>query len=196
MMDSAIKHIQAHVEDMRRITAEIGDTFTLETSRADCAHFSLDEMALDIRARLASRLLQHDCELELRPLGEGWGDPELISKAVQAFVERALTSVPREDPARIQLVKEEGAEEWSIGVRCQWPPAPHGPSSVISDIGKDQGADIRHSAPGLSISRWIARRHGGTVRVAEGRDGGVTLWLTVPCDPSGTWGPSGVDDAA
>ena len=196
MLDTAIRRIQAHVEDMRRMIAGLGDMPLFEKGRAGHTRFSLDEMALDLRARLGSTLSQKNCELEVPPLGDGVGDPALIREALRALVEGALETEPHATPACIQFVKEEGNKDWSIGVHYSRPPVQHGDASLAAERRTGRAKDVHEPAPGLSVAEHVARRHGGLMRVVEEPQGGVTVWLTVPNDPSGMSVPSRLGDAA
>lgn len=153
-----------------------------DTADLQPAWFDLGELPAGVARQFLpmARAKGLDLGVEAAPQ-RAWGDAELLREAVSNLLANALAYVPE---GSVTLIATEDARGWSLGVDDHGPGLPAG---LRTDAGSRflRGGDARAggSGLGLAIAGSVAARHGGELRLQEGRDGRgllATIWWPRP----------------
>jgi signal transduction histidine kinase len=182
--------LQVVADESRRLTRLVDDMLTL--TRADAGHYSvrvermcLAELLADV-ARAGSVLgASRSIRVAFSFDGEATftGDEDLLRRMVLNLVENAQAHSPRGSTVALEL--ESHAGEWQIRVRDQGhgiPVAEH--ARVFDRFYRGPGAAPGGAGLGLTIARWIASVHGGTLGIEDSGPGGTTLLVSLPARQS------------
>jgi signal transduction histidine kinase len=177
---------------VRRLTRIVSDLFLL--ARGDTGDlpilrgaFDLDEVvagtARELRTVAAEQgvVIVEQCERGIRCEG----DEELVLRAVVNLVENAIHHSNRGDSVIVRC--SASGNEARVEVVDHGPGVPSELRERIferfvrADRARSASVSARASGAGLGlpIARWIARRHGGDVRLAESGAAGSTFVLTL-----------------
>ncbi len=176
--------IQVEIERMTRL---VGDLLLL--ARADSGGLplerklvELDNMLFDVYRQV--RMLEPPVEIELAAVDQVTvlGDPDRLKQLFLNLVENAVKYTPRDGIVSLSLSKK---EEWAFfevsdtGVGIPPENLPH-----IFDrfyrVDKSRARAQGGSGLGLSIAKWIAQAHGGTIRATSQVGEGTTFTVTLP----------------
>jgi heavy metal sensor kinase len=183
----------------RRLTRIVEDMFTL--ARADAGHqplrrsrFYLDELLADV-AR-ASRLVAapRGVTVEVTAPGESAveGDEDLLRRLVLNLVDNAVKHSPENGVVGVELAR--AADSYRVTVSDQGPGIPkEAQARVFERFYRVDAARSREAAGeqgagaglGLSIARWVAEAHAGTLELVRSEPGAGTVFAaTLPAGPA------------
>jgi signal transduction histidine kinase len=176
--------IQVEIERMTRL---VGDLLLL--ARADSGGLPLERKQVELDNMLFEvyrqvRMLEPPAEIELAAVDQitVLGDPDRLKQLFLNLVENAVKYTPPDGSVSLSLSKK---EEWAFfevadtGVGIPPENLPH-----IFDrfyrVDKSRARAQGGSGLGLSIAKWIAQAHGGTIRVTSQVGEGTTFTVTLP----------------
>lgn len=184
-------------EQARRLTRIVEEMFTL--ARADAGRrplalqdFYLDELLAET-VRAASVLAQHkNLMLELAPTTESplRGDEDLLRQLLLNLLDNAIKFTPPGGRIRLTLTTSGNAYQLSIADTGSGIPAAAQPhiferfyradvARSRTELEQGSGAGL-----GLSIARWIAEAHGGSLTLTHSDASGSTFCVTLPLPPT------------
>jgi two-component system, OmpR family, sensor kinase len=184
-------------EQTQRLTRIVEDMFTL--ARADSgryplhkSRFYIDEL-IDETARAAS-VLASGREVTVgvinSPDSTFFGDEDLLRRMILNLLDNAIKHSRPAGSVRLRLTRHD--QEYNIEVSDTGTGIP--PESQPSIFERFYRADKARSRSdahgggaglGLSISRWVAEAHGGSLRLAHSDNTGTTFVATLPIRDSG-----------
>jgi len=172
-----------------RLTRLVEDLFTL--ARADAGSYPvhrtlmyLDEVVDDIvrAARVLAEEKQLTIALETIQSAAFSGDEELLRRLAGNLVDNACRHAPPRSAVRVHLTEEDANYVLTVSDSGEGIPAasqPHiferfyrGDAARTSSTG---GAGL-----GLALARWVARSHGGDVRLVHSSPEGTTFEAVLP----------------
>jgi signal transduction histidine kinase len=186
-------------DEGRRLTRLVDDLFLLARADAGQQPLATEQVYLEEIAeqsvRAARALAQaRDVSVDYDAAAESpfTGDPLLLSRALMNLLDNAIQHSP--EGARIRLTLERDlvaqaeAMRYRIAVIDQGGGIPIEMQSRIfdrfvrADETRSRAGTNRSSGAGLglAIARWIAREHGGDVRLASSGPDGSRFELTLP----------------
>jgi len=109
--------------------------------------------------------------------------PDAFAQLLDKLIENAIDFAPPGTVVRVALEAPPG--EAIVAVENEGPPLPEAMGhrlfdSMVSLRGHDGRADGAHLGLGLYVVRLVAEHHGGGVRAANRREGGVRFEVAVP----------------
>lgn len=145
--------------------------------------FDLLELLEDLIRCYSPQAAERAIQLQLSPAPERHsvplaGDSEELLRLFTNLLLNAIRHSP--DGGRVSLVVTAASRRVQVAVRDQGPGIPASQREQVFDrfwSGADRGG---HSGLGLAISRAIARRHGGELRLGESRPGLCVLLVELP----------------
>jgi light-regulated signal transduction histidine kinase (bacteriophytochrome) len=186
--DEFIHHMQQGVNRMQRIIDDL-----LAYSRVGRGGLAPEPVDLDavldqVLAGLGADIAEHDAVIERSPLGRVSGEPGQLSQVLQNLVSNAMkftsdgvrprvsvSSRPEGDRLRV-FVRDNG-----IGI------APEQAEQIFRMFQRLHGEDdYEGTGIGLAIAQKIVERHGGSIRVEPGADGGTEFSFDLPTEPATT----------
>jgi signal transduction histidine kinase len=140
----------------------------------------LDTVVRQIVSDLESEIAERQAEVEISPLPQVMGDEALLSSVFSNLIVNALKYSPRHDGSiSISAIRE--PHDWRLVIRSGGPPIALEDRDRIFEAynrGRSERRE-RGLGLGLSISRRIVERHGGTIGVAADDDGN-RFYFTIP----------------
>lgn len=176
-------------EQLRRLKRIVADMFLL--AQADAGSFSpekapyyLDEV-IDEAVR-AARVIAAPLGVEVAAAHPGEtaleGDEGLIRQLILGLLDNAIRHTPRGGRVSVRMTRE--ANEWRIDVADTGTGIPQADQSRIFDrfyrADKARTRAAGGSGLGLSIARWIAGLHSGTLELVSSTPAGTIFRLTLP----------------
>jgi heavy metal sensor kinase len=183
-------------DEARRQTRIVEDLFTL--ARADAGQYRLSsqnfyldelagEVALAVRTLVAERglTLQLDAAEEL-PFR---GDESLLRRLLLNLLDNAIKHTPRGGALTVSCKREGARYVINVGDTGTGIPAEARPhifdrfyrADGARSRAEDDGADLTSgSGLGLSIARWVAEAHGGSLELLYSSAAGSAFQLTLP----------------
>jgi signal transduction histidine kinase len=194
--DAAVEEdLRAAEEELERFSALLGNLLTLARGDEQPARPSSASLAAEARAaaerwegqatRAGQRIeLRGEEEAEVAAAGED------IALALDNLIENALTYAPRGGQVEIAWGQRDGSGV--VAVADDGPGlAPGEESRVLERFYRGEAGRGRPGTGlGLPIVRTIAERWGGSVRLANGREGGLRAVITLPLLSAGERLPS------
>lgn len=178
-LDAALRDPQDNrraVTEARSLTDRMGRLVTglLARTRAETGFGELDAERLHLDQLVEGVVAECDIpgiELRTEPTVVR-ADPDLLALAVRNLIDNAV--VHGGTPVEITVA------EHSVTVRDHGP----GLDPALADpfAHGSTGAGGRHGI-GLSLVRWVARAHSGSVAIGSAPDGGTIATLTLPAPP-------------
>jgi two-component system OmpR family sensor kinase len=183
-------------DETRRLTHTVEDLFTL--TRADAGQyklaskeFYLDELAAEVAHSVRTLVAEHELTLQLEATQEMpiRGDENLLRRLLLNLLDNAIKHTPRGGAVMISC-KPEGARyvitvsDTGTGITAEAQPhifdrfyrADTARSRDEADTaGLTSGAGL-----GLSIARWIAEAHDGTLELLHSSDKGTAFQIILP----------------
>jgi signal transduction histidine kinase len=178
----ALAEARTEVDRLSKLAASLLDLAALgkvtwEPSTGDLA-VVVHEAVEACEAQAEARGLLVTTSLPNEALGEF--EAQTMRQAIDNLLSNAMAHAPRGSAISIEVTR--AADAWRISVRDE------GPGVAANEVARifepfyrgtkekqGQGAGL-----GLSIVREIARRHGGTVYVANSEGSGATFVLEIP----------------
>lgn len=108
------------------------------------------------------------------------GDQSLLTMLLR---ELAINAVRYQtSPIRVHIRAELLDHAWQITIRDRGPgiPASHHEQLLLPLHRLHTWDDIPGIGMGLAVAQRIAQRHGGSLRISDGPDGGCTVQVTIP----------------
>ncbi|MEM8712739.1 MAG: HAMP domain-containing sensor histidine kinase [Planctomycetota bacterium] len=172
--------------------------------------FWFHDLLVEATSRTRAQALTHGVSIELElpeDLEElddpSWGDPELVSSAVENLIRNAIRFSPRESAVHVRLsfesvsvregeTDDSGAKVANIQVRDEGPGMP---DELIDTVFEpfQQAAAERHgnrgTGLGLAIAHRICALHKGAIRAFNRTDGtsGCVIEIRLPLLEEGDW---------
>ncbi len=179
---------------MRRLTRVVGDMFMLALADLDArplepADLYLNEIISDC-AR-AARVLGAPRQVSIEVSGAAadvpmCGDEGLLRQLVMNLLDNAVRHAPH--GGRVQVALQRRTASVELSVEDSGAGVPAGDHARIFERfvrigppGSGGGAGL-----GLAIAQWIARQHGGTLRIAGDGQASSRFVLTLPFGPATT----------
>ena len=159
----------------------------------DVSKLESDEMPLDIGAVNLSSLCRELSEewagipenqlvLEAVPGIVIQADGELLSRVLSNLLSNAFKYTPADKPVTVRLLKSQGEVE--IQVLDQGPGVPDEfKQKIFEKFGQVSGSEHKRaqsSGLGLAFCQLVVEKHGGSIGVRDGSDGGRVFWLKLP----------------
>lgn len=175
-----------------RLSRIVDDMFTL--ARADAGNYPvrmapmyLDEVIADAgrAAQVLASARQVVIDVTAPDAAAFTGDEELIRRLIGNLLDNAVRHAP--EASRVRVVLGATAGGYAIAVGDSGPGIPpeirphiferfyRGDAGRARTVRADGGAGL-----GLALARWVARTHGGDVRLADSSDSGTTFVAELP----------------
>jgi signal transduction histidine kinase len=185
--DGYIAFMLEGVDRMQRIIDDLlaysrVDQRPLRRDRVD-----LDDLLDELRRSLASSIADRDAQITNDPLPVVLGERGQLAQVLQNLITNATTYVaPGVAPQVHVSARPEGAS-WRITVTDNGLGVDREHAERIFKMFQRLDPDGAHPGTGigLAISKRIVERHGGSLDVEPGPDGGSTFSFTVPAAPVG-----------
>jgi heavy metal sensor kinase len=181
-------------DEGQRLTRMVEDLFTL--ARADAgeyplglADFYLDESLHECIRSVRSLAAQKDLEISYQPPAREIafrGDEPLVRRMVLNLLHNAIKYTPEGGQVRISVKENEGHSE--VVISDTGPGIPRAAQPHVFDRffrvdkarSRDESLNGSGAGLGLSIAKWVAELHGGTI-VLDGSNGaGATFVISLP----------------
>jgi PAS domain S-box-containing protein len=185
----AQEFIDRAVDGAERMTAMIRDLLEVsrvQTKGADFAAASLSKPLAAALDNLTASIAESGARIDIpAALPVVWGDQTQITRLFQNLIGNAIKYgrpgkpphvVVSASPARDMIVVTVADD--GIGI----PEADRG--RAFQPFQRLHGADTPGTGIGLTLCRRIVERHGGTIAIEEGPEGGALLRFTLPAVPS------------
>ncbi len=180
------------LEETMHMTAIIENLLTLAKADKGSAHLKTE----DVWLRPIIQELHEDCEIlaerknitvRLGALDDALivGDTVRLRQLFLNLIDNAIKYTPENGTVEISLARENGfalvrVKDSGIGI-------PKEETAKIFDrfyrVDKARSRELGGSGLGLSISKWIADIHGGTISVDSAPNSGSTFTVTLPLKP-------------
>ena len=175
---TSVAHIQAAAMRMSEMLDGMLELLRAGSRSRPFRRVDMNEVVGLARTAVASSLTDSACELEVDELPDVLGDRLQLGQVMQNLISNALKYAR---PGQVPRVRIEGEMLQGGRVRIQVhdhglgvPPAHR--ERVFSLFTRlHRHADIPGSGIGLPLSRQIIARHGGTIHLEEGPEGGTTV---------------------
>lgn len=177
-----------------RLSRIVDDMFLL--ARADAGNFPihktpmyLDEVVDDVVR--AARVLSNARQIEIRLAAEEGaavtGDEEMIKRMIVNVLDNAVRHAPSGSDVDVRLQRRGAVYEVAVSDRGPGIPEHAQPhiferfyrADPARSRANDNGAGL-----GLALARWIARAHGGDVRLLRSSSEGTTFVMSVAAEPA------------
>jgi signal transduction histidine kinase len=177
---SELANLKRDIARMNRLVEQLLRVARLDAISLDVsAPVDLEAVAADVVEMMAPWAVAQDRAVALAGAGGPvWvrGNTHAIQDAIRNIVENALLYSPRGDEAEVCI-----GPDGTVSV------ADHGPGipdvdreRVFERFWRGKGAAIGGAGLGLSITREIMSRHGGSAGIQDNPDGGTVLVLSFP----------------
>lgn len=194
--DAATRALDAVVRQAAQMERLVGDLLFLARSQADLVAFTIRTVALQ---EVVADAVEEGAALSQREpqdlLGDEWpeapilieADPPRLKQAILIGIDNALKYGDPTEPVGVTIART-GPGQAEVVVSNA------GPGLVAEELSSAfsrffRGSNARGaegSGLGLSIAKWIAERHGGTVSLASRPEGPTEFRLRLPTTAEGT----------
>jgi heavy metal sensor kinase len=183
-------------DETRRLTQIVGDLFTL--ARADAGQykltskeFYLDELVAEVAHAVRALVAEHELTLQLDATQEMpmRGDENLLRRLLLNLLDNAIKHTPKGGAVMISCKREEKRYVITISDTGVGIPAAAQPhifdrfyrADSARARAEDDGARLTSGAGlGLSIARWVAEAHDGTLELLHSSAAGSVFQLILP----------------
>jgi two-component system OmpR family sensor kinase len=183
-------------DETRRLTHIVEDLFTL--ARADAGQykltskeFYLDELAAEVARSIRTLVAERGLTLRLDATQEMpiRGDENLMRRLLLNLLDNAIKHTPGGGAVNISCKREELSYVITVSDTGLGVPAEAQPhifdrfyrADSARSRGEDDGAGLTSGAGlGLSIARWVAEAHGGTLELLHSSETGSVFQLILP----------------
>ncbi|HXL81605.1 MAG TPA: heavy metal sensor histidine kinase [Pyrinomonadaceae bacterium] len=181
-------------DEGRRLTRMVEDLFTL--ARADAgeyplalAHFYLDESINECVRSIRSLAAQKGLEVCYQPPAKEIpfrGDEALIQRMVLNLIHNAIKYTPAN--GRVQVNVREDRDHCEIVISDTGPGIPAAAQAHVFERfyrvdkarSRDESLNGSGAGLGLSIAKWVAELHGGTIVLDNTNHEGATFVISLP----------------
>jgi signal transduction histidine kinase len=176
----------------RGLARQVDDLFFL--ARADAGQWPLQREEFDLAEVVAStvralRPVAERRQIALRLHREGemlvFGDAQLLARAAKNLIENAVHFAPKRSTVEVEVAMRAG--EGTVTVRDQGPGIPHAERERVFEpfyrLAFPSPALPEGAGLGLSIVRWVAGVHGGSVEIDDNQPCGAAVTLRMPAAP-------------
>ena len=141
----------------------------------------LDEALSDALKNLAVAVKKSNADIQISPLPEVMADKTQMVRLFQNLIGNAIKFCEKERPL-IQIVCEEGAEQYSISVRDNGIGISDEFYKRIFQVFQrlHSSSEYSGSGIGLAVCQRIVERHGGTISVSSALGEGSVFSFTLP----------------
>ena len=174
--------LQRRLEDMLALARAEDGRLSLRLQPLD-----LKELALQV-AGLAEPYVRSSgmtlaCEAPEGPGPRIQGDASWLEQALLALIDNAAKFAVGGGAIRLRLTASNGLAEVEV--------EDDGPGVADAELGKifesyyqaDPGGPRAGSGLGLSVARWVAEKHGGSIAAASPAGGGLAIRIRLPVAP-------------
>jgi light-regulated signal transduction histidine kinase (bacteriophytochrome) len=180
----ADEFIKFAVDGAARMQALINDLLAYSrVGRLEQPRRSLDTAALvdQVLATFATRIKESGAQVTVDRLPTIEVEAGQLRQVFQNLVSNAL-KFTNQAPPRIHISAERSGDEWRISVEDNCIPiAPQHRERIFNMFQRlHSRGDYTGTGVGLAICKKIVERHGGTIWVDEGSQGGNTFRFTIP----------------
>ncbi|HEV7377649.1 MAG TPA: ATP-binding protein, partial [Pyrinomonadaceae bacterium] len=183
-------------DETRRLTHIVEDLFTL--ARADAGQykltskeFYLDELAAEVARSIRTLVAERGLTLHLDATQEMpiRGDENLMRRLLLNLLDNAIKHTPEGGAVNISCKREALSYVITVSDTGLGVPAEAQPhifdrfyrADSARSRGEDDGAGLTSGAGlGLSIARWVAEAHGGTLELLHSSETGSVFQLILP----------------
>ncbi|MGH9931958.1 MAG: sensor histidine kinase [Pyrinomonadaceae bacterium] len=181
-------------DEGQRLTRMVEDLFTL--ARADAgeyplvvADFYLDESVNECVRSVRSLAVQKDLEIFYEaPVNEiaFRGDEPLVRRLVLNLLHNAIKYTPEGGQVRVSVKKQQHHSEVVISDTGPGIPAAAQPHvferffRVDKARSRDESLNGSGAGLGLSIAKWVAELHGGSIALEQSDSAGATFVISLP----------------
>jgi signal transduction histidine kinase len=183
--DGYIDFMREGVDRMQRIIDDL-----LAYSRVDQRPLRRDQVDLDdlldeLRRSLASTVADRDAQITNDPLPVVLGERGQLAQVLQNLITNATTYVAPGVVPRVHVAARREGADWRVTVTDNGLGVDREHAERIFKMFQRLDPDGAHPGTGigLAISKRIVERHGGSLDVEPGADGGSTFSFTVPAAP-------------
>jgi signal transduction histidine kinase len=178
IIDEETDHLRALIDDLM-------DSYRLQSGTLRFQHQTviLETLLREVISRAVTRYPILEIQLEIQPDVVLWGDPIRLAQVFNNLISNAAKYAPG-SPITINVGAEPGG--FRIGFQDQGPGIPEEHLEHLFERffrvpgSKEQ---VHGTGLGLYICRQIIRAHEGDIWAASGKDGGTTIWITLPNRP-------------
>jgi signal transduction histidine kinase len=182
--------LRSIVEEVERMSAVVENLLTLARADADRVRLrrervALDELLIAVYEQVERMAREKGVALELDEIADlsVSGDPLWLQQLITNLVTNAVKYTPTGGEVRLSLVPEEArwalfsVTDTGIGI-----PEEHQPHIFDRFYRVDAGRsrDSGGAGLGLSIARWIAETHDGTISLRSAAGAGSTFTVRLP----------------
>jgi signal transduction histidine kinase len=174
-LDDVLSGLGAGVDRVKRFVEDLLDLTTSRRVEPAREHLALDEALATAREHLATELAVAEVR-STAPLPIVWADRKLMTCLLTHLLRVALAAGAR--TIHVEGIVTHGIAQ--IELRDDGAPAgckPFAPFAPARGRGPLIGAGV-----GLTLSRRIVERHGGTIALRGGADGATAVTFTLPTE--------------
>jgi signal transduction histidine kinase len=175
-LGDALRGLSAGTERAQRFVDDLLDLAAAGRTEPAAERVSLDEALATARRRLAAELQDAGTQVRAGSLPVVRADRELVARLLVHLLRVALSAGARN--VMVEGVEDDGAVR--VEVRDDGTPAAGDaflPFARARGRGPLVGAGV-----GLTVSRRLVERHGGTIALGQNADGTTLVTFTLPAD--------------
>jgi PAS domain S-box-containing protein len=142
----------------------------------------LDDVLEDARAALGAVIAERGAKIEAEPLPAVIGDARELRQVMQNLLSNALKFVDADRAPQIAVSATRQGEMWEVSIRDNGiGVSPQHAERIFKMFQRLHGRDsYEGTGIGLAICKKIVERHGGSIEVEPGEDGGSVFRFTAP----------------
>jgi two-component system sensor histidine kinase BaeS len=184
-LQSEIVHIGKLVEDLHLIS--MADSNNLKMNKQSLAPLGVLDIAADaFKSRLSQKQIQLDLHYAQLKGTRIHGDGDRLVQVFTNIFENACKYV--HPPGRLSVIADADDRFVCIYFKDSGPGVPEESLSRLFDrlyrVDSSRGRDCGGSGLGLSICKHIVEHHGGIIWAENNADGGLTIAMQIPLEPS------------
>jgi signal transduction histidine kinase len=175
-LGDALRGLSAGTDRAQRFVDDLLDLAAAGRTEPVAERVALDEALDTARRRLATEIGDAAADVRAGELPMARADRELIARLLVHLLRVALSAGAR----NVELAGAAEAGVVRLELRDDGAPAagdPFAPFARARGRGPLVGAGV-----GLTVSRRIVERHGGTIELAQGDGGGTVVTFTLPAE--------------
>jgi signal transduction histidine kinase len=175
-LGDALRGLSAGTERAQRFVDDLLDLAAAGRTEPAAERVSLDEALATARRRLAAELAEAGAEVRAGDLPMVRADRELVARLLMHLLRVALSAGARN-------VAVEGADDDGlvrVEVRDDGTPAA---GDAFAPFARARGrGPLVGAGVGLTVSRRLVERHGGTIALGQDADGTTLVTFTLPAE--------------
>jgi signal transduction histidine kinase len=173
--------LRASAAGLSAFVEELLDYLAAGDRATEHSDVSVAALVDDVRRRLEGTISGRGATITLHGDPHINGDRVLLGQALQNLTSNAIAYTPDGRAPVITIDVIGGADDWELRVSDNGPGiAPDERDDVVLPFRRGRAAKNRHgSGFGLALCRKVAERHGGTLVISDGPEGGATITIAV-----------------